>query len=465
MSKNRTNITKQQFISAIKEFKRSKNLSLKSILTDYDLTRELLSVPEIGLYLSRSDDAVEFLEYRPELIKFTENMNKDMKNHTDYHELTIYKSEQAWMYFPYRDEIETDDYYKKGTMNNSLNTVFNIISEEANNYGIEISNPKYIVDISRKLHSFNIPFESARKKHNVLKDGNIKFVISPNWENGHAVTLISILDSDSKKILLTILINTNIQTLSYNQSICDKLNKRGVNTYPIYANKENLSALEQKFHLTNIANAEPQIISNENNTEILKITDKFEICPTEFKEKQLFAQYKLGAGSIDLFVNNDIKILDASHALQDMSEASEDQNCAIYGINFIKAIVEILKTPEQAILIKKLASEIHDNNNSDAITEIQNIFQNDLKQYLPMYYDADGKARPYEEIRKHHLKQRWNIGSESFAVEFRDSISPKDVEWTKKVKESSPTAISNASNTETAYNKPNSSSKDISVKK
>ncbi len=89
-----------------------------------------------------------------------------------------------------------------------------------------------------------------------------------------------------------------------------------------------------------------------------------------------------------------------------------DKNCALYSLNFLDGIGKLLEDPEQHIYT--LAQQI-DTGSEEVKTEASNaliqIFKEDLKKYLPQYYDDTGNLKSAEAIKEYHLKQRWDMGS------------------------------------------------------
>ena len=84
-------------------------------------------------------------------------------------------------------------------------------------------------------------------------------------------------------------------------------------------------------------------------------------------------------------------------------------------MNFIEAMVEMLKQPKIADRIFGLARTVK--SNPDAPGILVHIFQEDLKAYLPCYYDkATGAPKSRAELEAFHLKQRWEIGGKSLSI-------------------------------------------------
>ena len=135
-----------------------------------------------------------------------------------------------------------------------------------------------------------------------------------------------------------------------------------------------------------------------------------------------------------------IPFIDASHHLQ---IEKDDKNCALYGISFIQGIGEMLKQPTIAGSVFELARSVK--SNPSATAQLVRIFQEDLKAYLPCYYDASGSKKSQKEIEDFHLHQRWELGRRSISVlhpikEPMIRISEKNLFLEKKTDSSPPVA-------------------------
>lgn len=105
-----------------------------------------------------------------------------------------------------------------------------------------------------------------------------------------------------------------------------------------------------------------------------------------------------------------IPFIDASHHIQ---VSPEDSNCTIYGYKFIEAVAKMLNEPLHAQRIFALAENV-EKGNLQASNDLREIFNEELKNYLPCYYTNKHHNAPAD-IKEFHLQQRWNIGSEVFA--------------------------------------------------
>jgi hypothetical protein len=104
--------------------------------------------------------------------------------------------------------------------------------------------------------------------------------------------------------------------------------------------------------------------------------------------------------------------IDVSHHLQ---KEDDDKNCVLYSTNFINALCALLKQKEVADRVFVLAQSIKSDPN--AIDRLVHIFREDLKTYLPCYYNAaTGTPKSNEELEAFHLQQRWEMGALSLSI-------------------------------------------------
>ncbi len=77
----------------------------------------------------------------------------------------------------------------------------------------------------------------------------------------------------------------------------------------------------------------------------------------------------------------------------------------------------MLSDKQTADRIFNIAKTIQTDKNAEA--ELVKVFREDLKAYLPCYYDTDtGLAKSEEELREFHLQQRWELGGLSLPLRF-----------------------------------------------
>ncbi|MBF0207120.1 MAG: hypothetical protein HQK53_09545 [Oligoflexia bacterium] len=93
--------------------------------------------------------------------------------------------------------------------------------------------------------------------------------------------------------------------------------------------------------------------------------------------------------------------IDASHNIQ---LDKGDGNCALYSINFLASIQDFLANESNRSRVYN--SALHTDTDG-----MQHIFQEELKPYLPFYYDINGETLPNIARKNYHLRQRWDIGN------------------------------------------------------
>lgn len=113
--------------------------------------------------------------------------------------------------------------------------------------------------------------------------------------------------------------------------------------------------------------------------------------------------------------------IDVSHNLQ---LGNDDMNCALYSLNFIKGLTEMLKNREIADKAYALASNIK--TSLSAEEELRIIFQETLKEYIPEYYDPHGTKKSPKALQEFHLQQRWDLGTLSLETFFPILAIPVD---------------------------------------
>ena len=111
-------------------------------------------------------------------------------------------------------------------------------------------------------------------------------------------------------------------------------------------------------------------------------------------------------------------IISVPHPLQ--YEGENDNNCVLYSMQMIEALVNLLDEPCKAELVFKWA-EAANKKNLDAQDELFDFFSDTFRTYLPCYYNPiTREPKSPRELREFHLRQRWNIGSESFSMSYQN---------------------------------------------
>ena len=104
-------------------------------------------------------------------------------------------------------------------------------------------------------------------------------------------------------------------------------------------------------------------------------------------------------------------MIDASNKIQ---TANDDKNCAVFTFNTMQAVVKMLEDKNNSETIYNHALKLvhgNDDEKRQSETALIKIFREDLKAYLPCYFNSDGTLKPESELKEFHLKQRWQLGS------------------------------------------------------
>lgn len=421
-------VTRSEFIKAVKEFKRFHHGKLKDLLnktTHPEATKDFWANPIIHAYLARP--SVTFIDKHPHLM---DSRTKEEHDDSDYYELKIYQ------YLPnvivYRDsEINTPKFYTEGAYASQL--FHQLLKNFAHgSTDIEMMGIADIYHIASKVTKRFI--NSEVKVHP-------RFVLSANWKDTHATALLTVLDPFTGRALLTLFMNSyqneehykryktsflirqTETTLipsrsSFQQHEIDLLKQYVLKTFKLDIDDANLSSkpatllknLEEKaifclnYTSSNFYSAE--YLALENSPEIETSYSFNKDSPATQKEFTITHMPK-------------IPFIDVSHELQ---LADDDKNCAFYSLNFIQAITNLLKQSEQAERIFALANSVKSDPRATEI--LIHIFREELKTYLPQYYDACTKApKPRASIEAFHLNQRWEIGARSVSMLHSASVS------------------------------------------
>lgn len=419
-----------EFIKALKEFLEKHQVSLEYILVGkaqasdiYDddtfiseeqlhLRQQFLSHPIIHDYLSRSSKFIDFEKNRPHLISDENNPDE-----SDFYECKIYELAEKMVktrFLPYRDNVLTDQFYKDGSVDT---TIFKNISIKSKDCLIKKNgiDPYEIRDTVRRIE-FGKYIDTIKNEY---KD--VRFIITPNCKDTHATSIISIIQKETFKHLASIFINSK-KSENYFSFIESKFNRRGNVSIGLLNDTEALSfhnlistKLQSKAVFKDLETKERYILkqlnlSNEENYEINDVNNAF-----DNKSIDVIHHFRYwNKIYYTLEGNRYVPLIDASHHLQ-LEE--EDNNCLIYTYNFLQGIVNILENQEMADKIYELAEKIDSRNDAELSKEtLATIFSENLKYYLPCYYN-NGQQKSYDEIKQHHLHQRWDLGSQSMNID------------------------------------------------
>ena len=326
----------EQFVAAVAEFERAHERKITKFLSsslpeDQALIEEFFTHPIIYNYLSRKADTVHFLNNKPADSCLTPI------------EVEIYKLRPDL--FPFRNETDNDGFYLSGA-GKSTNFYLSL-QNRYNHENLSITSARDIYEIREHLD----------RRLSEKSDRLERFILTPNWKDGHATCMVHIVNPESRRVMASVFINS-------------------------WQHQDYVNFLSYRFNLD-----ATQAVEN-----------NIQVDPNDVTRRK-------------------IPFIDVSHQLQVLNE---DSNCTLYGYNFIEAIAKMLGEPSKAKRIFELAEAV-DKGGLQASNELQGIFAEELKNYLPCYYENKKNKIP-DDIKEFHLQQRWNLGSE--ILSYRYSSKP-----------------------------------------
>lgn len=402
-----------EFNRTVMNFKKKYKKKLKDLL-DKEKNPEIASAfwqdPIIRAYLERS--SIEFIDNNPDLV---DSFNKNDHENSDHYELKIYE------YFPdcipYRNKrINTQLYMSGGSRmtRDRLSPFFQSLNQFKD---IEIVKADDIYNYQE-----NISFRCFTDQ----KSSTARFVLAPIWNHTHATVCLSILESQTRRILATVFINTIHNTDSYENAL-RSFSKRNGFFAPSEDRQQNImNLLNQLFNidLKQEHTTERKTIISEDQSVALVLDanqpnyydDEISTLEGKKENEYIYAFYHDKESQQLKLPWFSTKIcspfIDASHNLQ---TRQEDKSCTLYGITFIQAIINFLNDPEKAERVYALALNAKTEQNTQE--KLAMIFQEELKAYLPSYYNTEGKIKSNEEIDAYHAKLRWSLGKNLIPTE------------------------------------------------
>lgn len=275
-----------------------------------------------------------------------------------------------------------------------------------------------------------------------------RFIISPNWKDTHATIIFSVVDPDTKQILTSLFLNSsnNPSYFKYTQErlIMDDhipppfLEKFAARDFPEFQNVPS----EKKEIQVNEASRSALAI---NYGTLDRQLPEFQALMTNPNIDAIYQVGNYSNSKKSWLMGSDISrqpFIDVSHHLQ---IKNDDFNCVLYGLNFVHALVCLLREPTIAEKITALSREIAKDPTSPGREQLVTIFREQLKTYLPQYYDQNGQTRSDQEIQSFHVNERWELGSESVYLTNdqtnSEPINPSIVSIFKSKKEDTKTPI------------------------
>lgn len=396
-----------EFNRTVCGFKTKHKIKLRELFSktvlDISLHRKFLSEPAIITYLSRSSELVKFLDYHPNF-----DVARAEKKNNDYYEEKIYRLIHAnnLEMFLYRENILTDDFYRSGTDTSKLNTFLTRINKEMSE--IVMTPALDIYQIRSYVAQFQFLKEPGDKT---------RFVLSPNDKDGHAFPIVCIVDQASDRILASIFLNSWINN-DYLEDMQNKLIFAGTGGFePISRGDPKIEKLYQK--IKSELKGESFLIDASKKIGYLLDLPEFRDSTTANKIHSAVRE-----GHINVVHNlykcreeyvyrvKDIRQISFINSCHDL-QVKGDYNCGLYTFNFLQAIVELLRDQEKAERVYQLALQLNDSDipekRNEAKKELAWVFKEELKDYLPFYYDQNGLKKNEKELREYHLRQRWDL--------------------------------------------------------
>ena len=464
--------TKEEFIAAVRAFEKEHKIPLRDILKgrawsgqldtrgcqekedpispeNCSLRQAFFTNPTIYKYLTRPASSILFLENRPALYS-----NSERQDQNDYLECLIYElASPPYRFLPLRGNVLSDTFYLSGI---SYPLLYDLFPTAQNAqycvypHLIPVNSFADELVIAPQISDCIPPSDQSviRVGHLYQKARYVLFPLVTN-DRSHATIVMSIFQDHSHQHLVSIFLNSWDPTRphSLSERISSLFNKRksyhrtyeelrraleeGKRFYndiavPLFSEEENealCSAVKKKLpndslYFLDETTRSGYLFSDED---ILPLKEDLEL-PLAVVMKA-FEQQK-----IDTFYGvlhrhghkyyrmemrpRSIELLDASHHLQ---LDSKDENCVIYRLDFIAAMLKVLDDSSRSEHIYRLAETIGGEASHDAKAsakrEMRMIFQEDLKQFLPQYYNPSGYPKSETEIKDYHLRRRWDLGN------------------------------------------------------
>lgn len=413
-----------------------------------ETTREFLENPIIHGYLTRPVSQIEFVDLHPRLTDSGQSIfhraaryfsTEPKHENTDHYELKVYK--YLSKIICYRDSmIATSRFYTVGTSCitvKSLNQMLQALTQDSTDISV--------VDFKKDFYHIKDYILTRQFMHINPDELASRFLLFSNTKDDHASTILSVMDPITNRALVTILLNSWINpTVDYYTYLKDRFLKTTVYSEraDLISNEKLSQQVLELFSIDiNDLSAYPKsIILEATNVESNPLRTK-SICLIDYEDNVHCFRYSeiyrhaikmldidnidrlyiisknqsdaTSTNLVDVVYKPTESFIDASHQLQIAN--INDQNCALYSYNFIKAIIALLKESVHAEEVFQLARALN-NKDKNAEARLQHIFREELKTYLPQYYTESGQPKSSQELTQMHLELRWNIGSKSLSM-------------------------------------------------
>jgi hypothetical protein len=233
-----------------------------------------------------------------------------------------------------------------------------------------------------ELSQYLLPDTSYPPLNFPLSEEKIGFLLFPMIKDNHATAFFSIVDTQNHRVLASVFINSSPEGQQSWGNMEFRYNRDDDYRYE-------MSSAGQESHPF-LKSRPKKKVPNDQNYEDFAM---------------MFVRR-----TKELVVNRKIPLIDATHPIQ---VQSDDMNCALYSLNFLNAIAQLTKTQGQTIY--GLAMKVNQGSNGQkqqASQALSRIFREDLKKFLPQYYDSYGRLKSKQSIKDFHLRQRWDMASD-----------------------------------------------------
>lgn len=217
---------------------------------------------------------------------------------------------------------------------------------------------------------------------------------------GHAMVGLHVLDLQNKRVVLSIFIDSR----KYGQNTIDHQNM--FNNTCFYFSEDAIDMdqytnLDQQETLLNELNEDWK---RRLGKELISLNKS--MCPMRQKGQEGVTHHESSRYSCRKFEAQwKSPYLSLNYGIQ---TKKEDGNCVIYSYNFIKALRKMVPDYYDEILrLSHLVSAQPENETYRK--ELSDLFLEKIKPYLPEYFDEQGSMKPYEQVKDHHLNQRWEL--------------------------------------------------------
>lgn len=408
---------KAAFINEITTFK-GKHGSLRNALKWEAFQKRLLGSDAVFEYLTRDAEKIAFDAKNSPNLESVKSFQG--KRDSDYYELKLYRRISM-----FKQCLRSDipKFYENGITSSAI-SAFHKTGKKVSN-DIEIISSQDLAIVRRAINQIEFSDTSVVAHEPVIDLQNpkaIRFLLSQtnNYrdQSGHSTVLLTIFDPQSSQSLTSVFINS-----WYGQHYTDYINSHfnaqdAAMKYELSQEEEKNIYEYLKVEFNFLETGSTQVFEDVKNRTVFIIG--FDVnTMQQYKNNPRFDLiYTLSEDRLNiLHINKVIPMIDASHQIQ---LAHDDNNCGLYAANFLQAIIKMLNNKDYKEKITEIA-RLSAANDPIAIKNLQAIFRQDLRQFLPDYYDAMGNLKSEDQLRSYHMKQRWELGNKMLQVTYPET--------------------------------------------